>query len=106
MSNNGAMSKIFGALGFGNNNAQAPQAPQAQINQNQQAVPGNIPQQNSMPASNTNPTVPASSVESMNTPAEKKPQGLDQYKELWTAPKENKGPKPRRCPIYWAAASR
>lgn len=92
MSNNGAMAKIFGALGFGNNNAQAPQAPQAQINQNQQAVPGNIPQQNSMPASTTNPTVPASSVESM-TPAEKKPEGLDQYKDLWAPHKEGEGPK-------------
>lgn len=97
-SSTGAMAKIFGAMGFGNNNQQAPQTPQQQV-QNQPAIPGNIPQQNNMPASANNPTVPASSVENMQTPAEKKPVGLDQYNDMWTPPKEGEGPKVHESPF-------
>jgi hypothetical protein len=52
--------------------------------QNAQPTPGNIPAQNAMPASATNPTVPASSAA---------PEGLDKYKDMWSIP-EDQMPKP------------
>lgn len=90
----GAMSKIFGALGFGNGAVQAPQSPGQQIAaQGQPAIPGNIPTQNNMPASATNPTVPAASVETMQKTEQEKPKGLDQYTDMWAPAKDGEGPK-------------
>lgn len=76
--------KIFGGMPAQQPASQA-QAANPSLQQQQPGTPGNIPQQNMMPANPDNPTVPAE----LAAPTVKAPEGLDKFNDLWNIKPED-----------------
>lgn len=76
--------QLFGGMA-GSNSQQAPSPAQGAnptLQMNQPGTPGNIPQNNTMPANPNNPTVPVETT----PPA---PQGLDKFTDMWNIKPED-----------------